>query len=84
MTKSNITLSIGTALALMITAAPAIAQMGDSNHQDHQDQARHDNGGQGDHGGDHANRDDHGGGWGGHHRHCRTVWHHHHRVRQCW
>ena len=20
----------------------------------------------------------------GYGRHCRTVWHHHHRVRQCW
>ncbi len=34
MTKSNMMLGVGTVFALMITAAPAFAQMGDAGHHD--------------------------------------------------
>ena len=62
MTKSNLALSVGTAFALMFTAAPALAQMGGYDHNDQTHQG--DNGGM-DHrdmnnGGD-MNRDHNGG-----------------------
>jgi hypothetical protein len=77
MTKSNIALSIGTAFALIITAAPAMAQVGSP---DQHDQIHHD-----DKGGDRVKPDGHASPGGPHHHiRCRTVCQHHRRVRQCW
>jgi hypothetical protein len=89
MIKSNLMLGIGAAFALMITAAPAFAQMGDNHGQMHNDGQQGGGMGHDDHGGDkamnmHKPARHYAGHRSLHHPQCKTVWRHHHRVKRCW
>ena len=92
----KITILAAAALALGLTAAPALAQPpGHDMHGDmrHGDNDRHDRDMRRDDNDRHHdwNRGHHYGwdrghhyGWNNHRRHCRWIWRHHHRQRVCY